>query len=150
MKMLKAMSMATLLSALAVSAWADDCSVTIDSSDQMRFDKATITIDSSCEAFTVNVTHSGKLPRNVMGHNWALTKTEDLAAVARDGIQAGLDNNYVLPNDGRVLAYTPIIGGGESTSISFDPSGLLVGGEYSFLCTFPGHSALMKGAVVVK
>jgi azurin len=80
-----------------------------------------------------------------MGHDWVLVATPDLNAVANAGISAGIANNYIAPNDKRVLAHTNVIGGGETTSVTFPASVLKAGGSYSYLCTFPGHSALMKG-----
>jgi azurin len=65
--------------------------------------------------------------------------------VAQAGIGAGLANDYLVPGDRRVLAHTKVIGGGESTSVTFSGSLLSKGGDYSYLCTFPGHSALMHG-----
>jgi len=132
------------------SAQAADCEVTVDSTDQMRFDTDRIVMDASCEEFTVHLTHSGNLAKNVMGHNWVLTLAEDLRGVANDGISAGLDNDYIKPDDERVIAFTEIIGGGEETSITFDVSGLSKDKDYEFFCSFPGHSALMKGAFVIE
>ncbi len=132
------------------SVQAADCEVTVDSTDQMRFDTELIEMDASCEEFTVKLTHSGSMAKNVMGHNWVLTLAEDMQGVANDGLTAGLDNDYIKPGDERVIAYTEIIGGGEETSITFDVSGLSKDKEYQFFCSFPGHSALMKGAFVVK
>ena len=44
---------------------------------------------------------------------------------------------------------TSIIGGGEETTISFDPSMLEPGGDYTYFCSFPAHFALMFGKLVV-
>ena len=80
-----------------------------------------------------------------MGHDWVLVKTADLSAVAQAGIAAGLANNYLVPGDKRVLAHTKVIGGGQSTSVTFSASILTKGADLSYLCTFPGHNALMHG-----
>jgi len=128
-------------------AMADDCSVTVTGTDSMQFDTKAITIGKACTKFTVNLKHSGKLAKNVMGHNWVLSKTEDVQAVATDGISAGADNNYVKVGDARVLATTKLIGGGESTSITFPVDKITKGGNYTFFCSFPGHVALMKGTL---
>ncbi|MGB3609779.1 MAG: azurin [Cellvibrio sp.] len=139
-----------VLSAVAMQAAADDCSITIDSNDAMKFDKSEIAIDKSCKEFTVNLTHSGKLAKNVMGHNVVITKTADAAEVARDSISAGLDNDYVKPDDERVIAFTEIIGGGEKTSVTFSVDKLKADEDYTFFCSFPGHISLMKGTVSLK
>jgi azurin len=60
---------------------------------------------------------------------------------------AGLANDYVAPGDKRVLAHTKTIGGGQTTSVTFQTSILTPGGDYRYLCTFPGHNALMRGTL---
>ncbi|HSX51069.1 MAG TPA: azurin [Cellvibrio sp.] len=139
-----------MFSAFAMQALADDCNVTVDSNDAMKFDKSEIVIDKSCKEFTVNLTHSGKIAKNVMGHNIVITTTEDARAVANDAIAAGLNNQYVKPEDERVVAFTDIIGGGEKTSVTFKVDKLKTDKAYTFFCSFPGHIALMKGTVTLK
>jgi azurin len=45
-----------------------------------------------------------------------------------------------------VIANTKVIGGGQTTSVKFATSALKAGESYTFFCSFPGHSAIMKGA----
>ena len=127
------------------SLMAQDCELTIDSNDQMRFDKDQLTVSSECSEVTLTLTHSGQMAVNQMGHNWVLALSEDVQAIAQDGIAAGLDNEYLKPGDDRVIAATEQIGGGESTSITFSIDGLEAGKDYDFFCSFPGHVALMRG-----
>ena len=138
---------AVLLGALAVArpAHADPCQLEINGSDQMQYDKQTLTVPASCKEVTVTLHHTGKLPREMMGHNWVLVNAADFDAVANAGLGAGLANDYVAPGDKRVLAHTRIIGGGQTASATFPTSILKPGGEYRYLCTFPGHNALMRG-----
>ena len=135
------------LAALAVplAAHADPCKVEISGNDVMQYDKKELAVPATCKQITVTLHHAGKQPREAMGHDFVLVKTADLAAVAQSGIGAGLANNYLVPGDKRVLAHTKVIGGGDSTSVTFPASILSKGGDYSYLCTFPGHSALMHG-----
>lgn len=140
----------SLLLLAAAGAAADECSVTITSNDAMQFDTKEIAVSSSCKEFTVNLTHSGKLPKTVMGHNWVLSKTADKQGVTTDGMGAGADNNYLKPGDERVIAATSLIGGGESTSVTFPVSKLSASEAYTFYCSFPGHSAIMLGSLTVK
>lgn len=148
--MIRKSALAALLAALAlpVAAVAADCSVVVESNDAMQFDTKEIVVDRSCDEVTVNLKHVGKLPAAAMGHNWVLTKKDDMQAVAADGAAAGLDNDYVKPNDDRVIAYTKVIGGGEETEITFDVSDLDKDDDYGFLCSFPGHWAVMQGKFV--
>jgi azurin len=130
---------------MPLAAHADPCKVEISGNDVMQYDKKELAVPATCKEITVTLHHAGKQPREAMGHDWVLVKTADLAAVAQAGIGAGLANNYLVPGDRRVLAHTKVIGGGESTSVTFSGSLLSKGGDYSYLCTFPGHSALMHG-----
>jgi len=91
---MKIRPLAISLALLATSglAMADDCAVTIDSNDAMQFATKEISVDKSCKNFTVHLNHTGKLAKNVMGHNWVLTKADDVRAVAQEGMSAGLDS----------------------------------------------------------
>jgi azurin len=144
---LVAVSLLTLASSQLMAA---ECKVDVDSTDQMSFNTKEITIDKSCKTFTVNLAHSGSLPKNVMGHNWVLSKTADMAGITTDGMAAGIDKNYLKEGDTRIIAHTKIIGAGEKDSVTFDVSKLTAGESYQFFCSFPGHNSMMKGAVVLK
>ena len=144
---LVAVSLLTLASSQLMAA---ECKVDVDSTDQMSYNTKEITIDKSCKTFTVNLAHSGSLPKNVMGHNWVLSKTADMAGIATDGMAAGIDKNYLKEGDERIIAHTKIIGAGEKDSATFDVSKLTAGESYQFFCSFPGHNSMMKGAVVLK
>jgi azurin len=131
--------------ALPLTAYADPCKVEISGNDLLQYDKQELAVPATCKEITVTLHHAGKQPREAMGHDWVLVKTPDLTAVDQAGLGAGLANNYVAPGDKRVLAHTKVIGGGETTSVTFSAAILRKGGDYSYLCTFPGHSALMHG-----
>jgi len=148
---MKIRPLAISLALLATSglAMADDCAVTIDSNDAMQFATKEISVDKSCKNFTVHLNHTGKLAKNVMGHNWVLTKADDVRAVAQEGMSAGLDNHYLKPNDERVIAFTPMIGGGEKTSVTFAVDKLSADETYTFFCSFPGHVAIMQGSLTI-
>ncbi|RMT67821.1 hypothetical protein ALP43_02765 [Pseudomonas azotoformans] len=144
---LVAVSLLTLASGQLLAA---ECKVTVDSTDQMSFNTKAIEIDKSCKQFTVELTHSGNLPKNVMGHNWVLTTEANMQPVATDGMAAGIDKDYLKAGDERIIAHTKIIGAGEKDSVTFDVSKLKADEKYSFFCSFPGHISMMKGAVVLK
>ncbi|MEO0368901.1 MAG: azurin [Pseudomonadota bacterium] len=142
---LKLAALLLITSGAIQQAKADECTLEISSNDAMQFDQSSMQAPASCSEVTVKLTHSGSLPANAMGHNWVLTTAADFQAVANAGMTAGLDNNYVPVDDARVLAATKIIGGGETTEVTFDTSGLSAGESYTFFCSFPGHWAIMKG-----
>ncbi|MFY2845457.1 azurin [Achromobacter ruhlandii] len=145
--LLKNLCAATILALASAPVLAAQCSVDIAGNDQMQFDKKEITVSKSCKQFTVNLKHPGTLAKNVMGHNWVLTKQADMQGAVNDGMAAGLDNNYVKKDDARVIAHTKVIGGGETDSVTFDVSKLAAGQDYAYFCSFPGHFALMKGVL---
>jgi len=70
----------------------------------------------------------------------------DLEVAAPSPPRGGVGGHHArLDVDQRVLAHTKTIGGGESASVTFPTSILKKGGAYQYLCTFPGHNALMHG-----
>ena len=129
---------------------ASGCEIEIDSNDAMQFNTRSITVPSSCTDFTITLNHVGKMPVAAMGHNVVITTQEDMQGVAADGMAAGLEAGYVRPDDDRVIAQTEMIGGGETTSVTFAVSELQGDGPYKFFCSFPGHSALMNGTFTVE
>ena len=128
----------------------DNCTIDLQGSDQMKFDQQSVTVSASCETITINLKHVGTMPEQSMGHNVVISPTAFYQAAATDGMQAGAANNYVKPGDERVIAFTEVIGGGETTSVSFPGSKLKAGDKYTFYCSFPGHWAIMKGDLVVQ
>jgi azurin len=127
---------------------ADVCKLDISATDQMRFEQQTLQVDGQCTEVEVTLHNSGKLPANIMGHDWVLTKTNDVASVANAGMGAGLANNYQKPGDKRIVAATPIIGGGESTTVRFPIAQLEANASYTYFCSAPGHFSIMKGRFV--
>lgn len=145
--MIRKLAVVAVLTVLAVPAFANDCEVAIEGTDQMTYNLSQIDVKKSCEQFTVKLKHVGTLPIQSMGHNWVLAKTEDYQEVAQEGAAQGLEKNYVDEADTRVLAHTKVVGGGEETSVTFAVSKLQAGQDYSFFCSFPGHYALMHGVL---
>lgn len=126
---------------------AQGCAIDIEGNDMMQFNTKSITIDKSCTQFTVNLKHVGKLPVAAMGHNVVIAKTSDINGIAADG--ASITPEHIKEGDARVVAHSKMIGGGESTSVTFDVSKVSAGG-FSFFCSFPGHAALMQGTITVQ
>ncbi len=142
----------TLLAAAALllssQLQAKTCELAIDSTDQMTFSTKELKVAGDCTEVKLTLTHSGKLAKAAMGHNWVLTKTADYQGVATDGLKAGAAADYLQADDARIIAHTKLIGGGESDSVTFPASALEKGGDYTFFCSFPGHWAIMKGVLV--
>ncbi|MDV3467643.1 azurin [Stenotrophomonas sp. C3(2023)] len=130
---------------MAPAAMAKVCAVSIDSTDQMTFSRSSIAVAADCTEVELTLRHTGRMAATAMGHNWVLTRTADYQPVAMLGMRGTLADSYLPKNDTRVLAHTPVIGGGESTKVRFSTRGLQKGGAYTYFCSFPGHFAMMKG-----
>lgn len=138
-------------SLFASNALANECVLDVGVGDNLNFTPTALEISKSeCSSVTVNLSHSGNMQKAVMGHNWVLTTTADSQPVAQAGWGAGLGQQYLPAGDARIIAATDIIGGGESTSVTFDTVALTAGGDYTFFCSFVGHYAVMKGTFRVK
>ena len=148
MKVIRSLALVSLL-AVAGNAFAADkvCKLEISGNDQMQFDKKELAVAADCTQVELTLKHTGKLPAQAMGHNWVLSKTADMAGVASDGIGAGFANDHIKKGDARAIAHTKIVGGGQSTSITFPTSVLKKGESYTYFCSFPGHSSMMKGVL---
>ena len=129
----------------ANAAIAGACDVNVEATAAMAFNVKEIAVPKTCKEITLNLKNAGTMSKSVMGHNVVIAKTADMQAVISDGMTAGLANQYVKPKDARVIGYTNVIGGGESTSAKIKLSNVKASESYSFFCSFPGHGAVMKG-----
>lgn len=137
------------VSLLPAAAFAKTCKVDIEGNDQMQFNKKEIKVEADCTEVELTLKHTGKLAKNIMGHNWVLSPTAQKDAVLKAAEKAGAAKDYTPPDSKDVLAKTKLIGGGETTSVKFSTKGLTKGTEYYYMCTFPGHAALMNGKFIV-
>ena len=120
--------------------------IVITSDDYMKFNTSKITVKSG-KLVKLTLIHTGVLDAKVMGHNFVLLKRN--VDIMDFGNRAALasNNEYIPIDSDEVIVYTKMIGGGESTSIEFLPPEI---GVYDFICSFPGHYAMMKGKFIVE
>ena len=124
----------------------DKVEIVIESNDQMRFNLKEITVKEG-QTVVLTLKHVGKLPKAAMGHNWVLLEPgTELPAFAMKAMQAK-DNEYVPADSEEVIVHTSLLGGGEETTIEFEAPAK---GTYTFICSFPGHYALMQGTFTVE
>lgn len=128
---------------------APNCNIRLNGDDRMQFDLKSVTVSASCPKIGIALTHVGKLPATAMGHNVVVSPSGDVGTVAALAIKAGAASGYVPRGDTRVIAATPVIGGGATTRATFAGNKLKPGGDYTFYCSFPGHSAIMNGKLIV-
>ena len=101
--------------------------------------------DSSNQVVTLTLNHNGRFPAISMGHNFVLIKKD--VDVNEYGLRAaGARDSDYIPEGNNEIAYTKMLGGGESDTITFDAP---EPGKYVFICSFPGHYQLMMGEFIV-
>lgn len=122
--------------------------IQITGNDTMQYNVTEIRAKAG-EEIRIVFTNIGKMPKQAMSHNWVLLKPMDLSAFNAWAMSAATKTPTYLPEDkSAILASTKMLGPGETDTIEFAaPS---QAGEYPFLCTFPGHFAIMKGKLIVE
>ena len=120
--------------------------VVITSNDAMQYNKKEIRVKAG-KKVKVTLRHIGKMDKNVMGHNFVLLKQGVDLMTFGNKAATEKENGYIPSGTDDVIAYTKIIGGGETAIVEFDAPEK---GTYDFLCSFPGHYALMKGKFIVE
>lgn len=102
------------------------------------------------EEIRIRLTTRSDLPKSAMAHNWVLMVLGADANTYVSEASKAMDEDYTPEAlSDQVLFHSEMVGGGETTEITFtapdEP------GEYEYLCSFPGHYAAgMKGFLVVK
>jgi azurin len=134
-----------LLATAGTAAHAGNCQLSIEANDLIQYNARALQVDASCAEVEVTLHHVGKQDAHVLGHDWVLARSADVAALANAGMAAGFDKGYLPPGDKRVIAATKIVGGGETATVRFSTSNLVAGGNYTFFCSYPGHTPLMRG-----
>ncbi|MEC3905679.1 azurin [Tamlana sp. 2201CG12-4] len=120
--------------------------IVITGNDAMQFNKKEIKVKAG-EKVKITLRHVGKMDKNVMGHNFVLLKAGvDLIAFGTKAATAK-ETEYIPEGGADVIAYTKLIGRGETAVVEFEAP---EAGTYDFLCSFPGHYALMKGKFIVE
>lgn len=131
----------------AVTTDANLANLVISGNDGMQFDKKELRVKAG-QNVKLTLRHTGRMNVNVMGHNVViLNKGVNLNAFGAKAAGAKATNYIPENSDSDIIAYTKLIGGGETTAIEFkapEP------GVYDFICSFPGHYALMKGKFIVE
>lgn len=139
----------TFITFFSSNVLADKCVIDISAADNMMFDKKEITVDTSCSSVKINFKHKGKMPIKAGGHNVVILETKNFnPVVSKIDMKLGAESGF-LPDMPEVIAKTAIIGGGQETQLTMNPSALSKDKKYSFICSFPGHYAIMKGNIKI-
>ena len=118
----------------------------VEANDAMQFNVSELRAVAG-QPITIELKHVGKFEKKIMGHNLVvLAAGVDMGKFAMVAAQAK-DTDYIPAElKDQVLAHTKLLGGGEADTITFT---VAEAGTYDFLCSFPGHSTIMKGKLVV-
>jgi azurin len=127
--------------AAAPAAAGDVLEVTITASDAMQYDKLEISAKAG-QKVKLTLKHGGTLAKNVMGHNWVLLAAGTDLAKFTGAAATAAATEYIPADKSAILAHTKLVGGGESVTIEFTAP---AAGTYDYLCSYPGHYAVMKG-----
>lgn len=135
---------------LALPAFGEEKKIELTGNDQMQFSTKALEVTAG-DTVVLTLKHTGKLPKAAMGHNFVLlkvgTKIPEFAinaskAAATDYVPADEESKKAI------IAHSKMVGGGESDTVTFTAPA--EAGEYPYICTFPGHFALMQGVLTVK
>ena len=124
--------------------------ITITGNDTMQFDTREFTVKAG-EEVELELKNIGKLPKIAMGHNLVILKKGISAIKFGQKIMGmGASATNALPEESMedVFAATKLLGPTERDVITFTAP--MEAGDYQFVCTFPGHFAMMRGIMVVK
>ncbi|BCU76570.1 azurin [Luteolibacter sp. LG18] len=136
---------------LAPIAMAEDAAkVELTGNDAMQFSSKAFEVTAG-QSVSLTFKHIGQLPKTAMGHNVVILKAGTAIPAFATKAMTAKDTDYI-PADAEskalIIAHTKTIGGGESDTITFTAP--TEAGSYPFLCTFPGHFAVMQGVMTVK
>jgi len=105
--------------------------------DNLKYDKTLIEV-SPGETIRLVFKVESNVPPQAMSHNIAILPQgmdADTFAMASMGAR---DNEYIAPDyEDQLIAYTEMIGGGETSTVEFTVPE--TAGDYDYICTFPGH-----------
>jgi azurin len=121
--------------------------VRLSSNDQMRFSASRIEVKAG-EKIRIELHNAGTLPKEAMGHNLIVLKPGIVPSAFAAKAMAAKATDYIPADSAaEVVGHTKLLGPGEKAILELEP---LAAGTYPFLCSFPGHVALMNGELVVQ
>lgn len=120
--------------------------ITITGNDQMQFSIKAFEVAAGSQV-TVILQNAGTMPKDAMGHNLTILKPGTLPAEVGGRAMNAKDTEYIPAGDTAILFHTRLLGPGESDTLTFTAP---PAGKYPYMCTFPGHFAVMNGVMTSK
>jgi uncharacterized cupredoxin-like copper-binding protein len=120
-----------------------DQTIVIGTKPGLKFDKAEFTIKSGSK---IKLIFSNK---DDMPHNFVVTQQGQAVAVGELAMKMGLEavKRSHIPNTSKLLFNTTLVGPGSSQTIYFVAP---APGQYTYVCTVPGHFYVMQGTLTVE
>jgi azurin len=133
----------------AAAAKGEPRTVELTGTEQMKFDKSSITARPG-EKLRIVLKAVGTMPKTIMAHNFVLPKPGASPLEINNAAFNARATDFIPESmKDKILAYTPLAGAGETVEVTFTAPAKP--GSYPYLCTFPGHFAMgMKGTLLVK
>lgn len=147
---MKNLILALATTCIALPAFAEEKKLEITGSDAMQFNTKALEVTAG-DTVVLTLKHIGKLPKAAMGHNVVvLTPTTKVPDFATKAMKAAATEYIPADEESKkeIVAHTKLVGGGESDTVTFTAPA--EAGAYPYVCTFPGHFALMQGVLTVK
>jgi azurin len=138
-----------LLAAFISNASAQDAKIEITGNDQMQYNIKAFEVTEG-QKVVLSFKHIGQLPAIAMGHNVVILKSGTAVPAFATKCAPAKDTGYIPQDEEskkQMVAHTKMLGGGESEEITFTAP---AAGDYPFICSFPGHFAIMQGVMTVK
>lgn len=115
--------------------------------DDMRFSLTAFSVAAG-DSVTVTLRNGGALPKETFGHNFVLLQQNaDVEAFLTAAIEAKATEHIPADRQADVIVHTKLLGPGESGTVTFVAP--TTPGTYTFVCSFPGHGAMMRGTMTV-
>ncbi len=148
MTRLLALLPAAVLGAVLVAPAQAPRTIQLQVGDDMRFNPARIDARPG-EQLRVVLKDTGTMPKVAMAHDFVLLRKGADPKAFADKSATARDTNYIAPAlKGDVLASTTLVGPGETAEVTFAAPNQA--GQYTFICSFPGHFAVgMRGTLVI-
>ncbi len=125
----------------------DTTQVHMIGNDEMKYNLKSISVKAG-QVIKLILTNEGVQPKETMGHNFILLKPGvDVMGYANKAANAKAEDYMPASEQASVLAHTKLLGPGESDTVIFVAP---AAGEYEYLCSFPGHVAMMRGILIVE
>jgi azurin len=146
---MKRILIALISAAMFHQASAQDAKIEITGNDQMQYNIKAFEVTEG-QKVVLTFKHIGQLPVMAMGHNVVILNAGTAVPSFAAKCATAKENGYI-PQDEEskkeIVAHTKMLGGGQSEEITFTAP---AAGEYPFICSFPGHFAIMQGVMTVK